>query len=942
MTRNKLALSLAGLLLAPIAGTAFAQSAPAQDQTQQPAATQNNPKQLQTITVTGSALPRIDTETPSPVTVISAQQIARSGFTNVSDVVRSISADNSGSIPTSFTAGFAAGSSGVALRGLTVNSTLVLVDGHRIANYALPDDGERSFVDLNSIPMNAVERIEVLKDGASSLYGADAIAGVVNIILKKSFQGVEASAQVGTSQHGGGFTRRATLLAGGGDLEKDGHNAYLNIEYQQDSPIYNRQRSFPYNTNDLSRIGGNNQSPGQPGLNSGSIYGSVYPGQMVNGVVTPVAGGQYQVLNPNGCGANSTLINNDPSTPGSYCQQNFINQYGEISPEVKRGGISGRFTVKLGDNTTAYLDASYFQTETIAQSANGPAQIQSGFQHNTNAIALPPTLANGQPNPNDPYAAQGQYALINYAFGGLPSQGSFDNTNHNVRLTGDVATTVGDWHLDTSVVINHTWLDVHNMGFVNYDQLMSDINTGAYNFINPSANSSSVLAALAPRISSQDTTDLDSISFRADRELFDLPGGAMGLATGVDIRHEAQNAAQLNPGGIYQGLGLAQTIGSRNVSGAYVEFDAPVLQTLEIDASGRFDHYSDFGNNFAPKVGFKYQPTDMIAVRGTFSKGFRAPSFAENGSSEAEGFIGYNPPASFAAQHGNNGYVQPYTLGELSVANPNIKPEKSTSFTFGTVFQPLHNLSLSLDYYQIKKTNVIVQESPAAALAAYFAGQPLPAGTSIIADLPDSQNPNALARPLIVESPYINANSLLTKGVDLEVKYDQDIGYGIHWNSDLNATDIFTWRETLPDGTVEQFAGTHGPYSLSSGAGTPRVKGSWANSFTYGPATVTGTLYYTSGESATSPDVGPGCLYTNTVTGEALPSSCRLASFLDFDLTGSYDINSHVAVTASIMNAFDRKAPIDPANYAATNYNPTYDMPGVIGRFFNLGVKVKF
>jgi iron complex outermembrane receptor protein len=942
MTRNKLALSLAGLLLAPIAGTAFAQSAPAQDQTQQPAADQSNTKQLQTITVTGSALPRIDTETPSPVTVITAQQIARSGFTTVSDVVRSISADNSGSIPTSFTAGFAAGSSGVALRGLTVNSTLVLVDGHRVANYALPDDGERSFVDLNSIPMNAVERIEVLKDGASSLYGADAIAGVVNIILKKSFQGVEASAQVGTSQHGGGLTRRATLLAGAGDLDKDGHNAYLNIEFEQDDPIYNRDRGFPYNTNNLSSIGGNNQSPGQPGLNLGSTYGSVTPGKLVNGVVTPVAGGTYSVLNPNGCGGNSTLINNDPNAPGQYCQQNFISQYGEIEPEVKRGGISGRFTVKLDENTTAYLDASYFQTETIAQNSAGPAQIQSGFQHNTNGIALPPTLANGQPNPNDPYAAQNEYALINYAFGDLPSQGSFDDTNHNLRLTGDVATTVGDWHLDTSVVLNHTWLDIHNYGYLNYNQLMSDVSTGAYNFINPSANSGAVLSALSPTLYSQATTDLDSIDFRADRELFDLPGGSLGLATGVDIRHEAQNSPQLNPGGDYQGLGLAQTIGNRNVTGAYVEFDAPILQSLEIDASGRFDHYSDFGNNFAPKVGFKWQPNDMVAVRGTFSKGFRAPSFAENGSSEAEGFIGYNPPASFAAAHGNNGYVQPYTLGELSLANPNIKPEKSTSFTFGTVFQPLHNLSLSLDFYQIKKSNVIVQESPAAALAAYFAGQPLPAGTQVIADLPDPQNPNALARPLIVESPYINANSLLTKGVDLEIKYDQDIGYGIHWTSDVNATDIFTWKESLPDGTVEQFVGTNGPYSISSGAGTPRLRGSWANSFSYGPATITGTFYYTSGESMSAPDVGPGCLYTNTVTGAPLPSSCYIGSFLDFDLTGSYDINSHVAVTASIMNAFDRKAPLDPANYAAINYNPTYDLQGVIGRSFNLGVKVKF
>src|ERR1700742_1759401 len=186
MKRNKLALALAGLLLAPVASTAFAQSAQTSDSSDQQSA-----KQLQTITVTGSAVPRIDVGTASPGTGLTAQQLQRSALTTVADVVRSISADNSGSIPNAFAAGFAAGSSGVALRGLTVNSTLVLIDGHRAANYPVSDDGERSFVDLNTIPIGAVERIEVLKDGASSLYGADAIAGVVNVILKPGYQGVE-------------------------------------------------------------------------------------------------------------------------------------------------------------------------------------------------------------------------------------------------------------------------------------------------------------------------------------------------------------------------------------------------------------------------------------------------------------------------------------------------------------------------------------------------------------------------------------------------------------------------------------------------------------------------------------------------------------------------------------------------------------------------------
>lgn len=161
---------------------------------QSPASAPQKETKLEEVVVTGSMLKREELVTSSPVTVISAEDIQNSGLTTIADVVRSFSADNSGSIPTAFE-GFAAGASGVSLRGMTVNSTLVLIDGRRAANYALTDDGQRAFVDLNTIPLNAVDRIEVLKDGASSLYGADAIAGVVNIILHNTYQGRASAAR---------------------------------------------------------------------------------------------------------------------------------------------------------------------------------------------------------------------------------------------------------------------------------------------------------------------------------------------------------------------------------------------------------------------------------------------------------------------------------------------------------------------------------------------------------------------------------------------------------------------------------------------------------------------------------------------------------------------------------------------------------------------------
>ncbi len=938
MKRNKLALAVAGLLAIP-AGVTFAQNAAPSD-----AAPQAKAKELQTITVTGSALPRVDTETPSPVAVITAAQIERSGLKTVSDVIRSISADNSGTIGGSFSNGFASGAAGVALRGLTVNSTLVLIDGRRSASYGLADDGQRTFVDLNSVPMNAVERIEVLKDGASSLYGADAIAGVINIILKHDFQGMQGSAEYGTSQHGGGAEKRATLLFGGGDMAKDGYNAYGSIEAQKNDAILLRDRGYPYDSLDWRGIGGPNNGNGQPSLRNGSYYGTVRPGTLgTPGDVTtgiPVAGSVYQPLLP--CGAGSTLISNDPNNPGSYCSQNFLENM-NAQPETKRLGAYGRLTVKVGDTSEAYLGASYYYNQAEA-AAGGPAQIQASSPNNTNAIALPVYLSNGQLNPNNPFASQGQVALINYAF---PGQRSIETKNHNLRLVGGMHGTLGDWNYDTALVINHTSLDTTRYGYLNYSQLIKDVNDGSYNFLDPSKNSAATLAALLPTVSKTSTSDLQSFDFHVTRSLMDLPGGSLGLAMGADVRHESQNDPNLNGDLEVQNLGVAYTFGHRTVGGLYTEFDAPLLEQLEVDVGGRFDHYSDFGSAFSPKIGFKYKPFDSLAVRGTFSRGFRAPSFPENGSSESVGFARYTVPASFAALHGNNGYVQPYSLGYDTVGNNNIKPERSKSYTLGVVYQPIDQLSASVDYYDIKKTRVIGAYDSGAILDAYYAGLPLPAGAVVVADKPDPDHPGALARPVIVQAPFVNQNSLRTQGVDIDLIGRFNLTDSTKFISELTATKIFNWDLKLQDGSVQRFAGTHGPSQLSSGAGTPQYRATWSNSVMFGPATITGTFYYTSGMSLTAPDSGTGCL-SQDANGNNWPRSCRMSSFTTFDLTGSYDINEHFQLYASVLNAFNRKPPLDPLNYAGASiggvgspYNPTYDQSGIVGRFYTLGVKFK-
>ncbi len=948
-TKRKTLPALISLSLALTAAPVLAQTAAgqAQDTTTHKVATPK-PEQLKTILVTGSLIPQIDIETASPVQVITAKQIERSGLTTVSDVVRAISADNSGTIPSAFSNGFAAGATGVALRGLTANATLVLIDGQRLAYYALPDDGIRNFEDLNSIPLNAVERIEVLKDGASSIYGADAIGGVVNIILYRSFHGTRATVEMGTSQHGGGTMTRADLIAGTGNLDEDGHNAYIDIEYQRNDPISASERGYPFNSYNLSPLGGNNENFGVPGTTQGSIYGAVAPGMLTQpgNLLSGVPTGPFQPLRPCGPG----------TTPGSdaqgdtYCLQNVLGQYGGIAPQITRLGVDGRLTVKLNSDTTAYFNASLFTVQTIS-SNDTPIQIQNAAPQNTNTIALPPVLANGQLNPNDPFAASGQYALINYMFGDLPGEGNINYKNHNLRLEADLNGYWGPWRYDAAAVFNSTWLNQTNFGFIKYDQLFQDIQDGAYSFINPASNSPAVLAALAPPDSSQDATDLESANLTASRsDLWRLPGGHTGLGLGVQVMHEAQNEPALNPGNTYMGLGNSLVSGARNVASAYGELNLPLLKSLDADLSARFDDYSDFGSHLSPKIGIKWQPFKFFALRGTYSGGFIAPSFPEEAGSYSAGFTNISLPASYVAAHGNDGYVQPYQIETISNGNSQVKPETSRSWTFGFVLQPVNNLSATVDYYDIKINHVIVPLAfnTGPALNAYFAGQPIPPGYALTLDTPDANYPNLPPKPLAVTANYINGEGLYTKGVDVDLKAHFNLPDDMRWESEFTGTDILTWKQNSGSGYV-QFVGTHGPFNLSSGAGTPKFRASWANTLVAGKFTTTATVYYVSHLYMSIPDITGtnACASTNNATGANFPANCSVPSLTYVDLNATYHLSHDIALFGGIDNLFDRGAGLDPIDYAGGpipfggNFNPTYQMAGIIGRFFQAGVRIR-
>ncbi|AOH83729.1 TonB-dependent receptor [Sphingomonas panacis] len=974
--KNRLLLGAAPLAaLASFAAPAFAQdqAGSASLPTDSSTAEQSND-----IVVTGSLFRRTNTETPSPVTVLTTETLSRAGITNINDAVRSISADGAGSISTGFTNGFSAGGAAVSLRGLGVSSTLVLVDGLRSTNFPLNDDGHNAYVDLNSIPFSAVERVEVLKDGASSSYGADAIGGVVNIIMKKHFTGLAGTVEGGVTEKGDGARYRGNLTAGYGDYDEKGWNFYVNGEYQKDRPISATARDFPYNTNDLSSIGGLDNNTGDSSLTTQSTNAVVRRAPQTdlnNPFAGGVASGTYTLLGGTAQCANGTFTV-PGAAGGTGCKHDYGQEYGtrynDIQPSQERYSFTGRLSLRLSDTIEGYATGSYSHSQvTIGRQPNGIRQTQpygaSPTQSSSNpGIVLPvyicsagvncATATDRTLNPNNPYATAGadpttNAARIYYAFGDIPVYSVRKNEviRGAIGFNGDIA---GDYHWKIDAVGARDNFSIENHGVLDIAGLKKAINTGAYNFVNPSLNTQAVRDMIAPQYTTPSHTSLISVDASVAKDLFALPGGNLQVAVGGQFRHETEENNSNNPG-LTKYANTSAAFGTHDVYAGYFEVNAPIFDTFEVNGSGRYDHYSEGFSHFSPKIGAKWTPIKQLAIRGTYSNGFRAPTFAENNPrSSYAGFVTVTPPASFQLAHGGlvtngntNPYAQAYSLGSGATGNPDLKPEKSRSFTAGIVVEPVRNVSFTVDYYNIKKTDVIVTGPDAGiARANYFAGTPLPAGYEVSAvDAPDPLFPNALPRVLIINVPFVNAGSIKSSGLDFGANVSVPLSDRVKFTSRLDLTYVIQYDLDPGNGSkIQKYVGTLGPYELSSGAGTPRVRGNWQNTLEFGPFSLTATTYYVSRIKEVAADEGDdiSCAGGNLYgTGDKF---CYIKRFIYADVNAAFKVNDDFTFSVFVGNITGEKAPLAPASYSGANYLPTWHMAGIVGRTFRAGATFKF
>ena len=926
--------------------------------------TASNQPELQEIVVTGSLIRRADTETPSPVQVITSDDLLKSGYTTISDVLRNLSANGAGTLSQSFNQAFAGGGAGVALRGLTVGATLTLIDGHRMVGYPLTDDGERNFVDVTAIPFNAVDRVEVLKDGASAEYGSDAIAGVVNIILKKTYTGAEFNAEVGQSSHHDGTMTHLSGIWGTGDLAEDGHNFYVSAEYRRQDTILLSDRTGQYTTLNYRGVGGLNTTPGAGSNPVGQNF-SGFPGSLT-GVLfnptTPNANGVY----PNGLPGQAFLPGcNAAAQAADRCT--FTTPGLQLQPPTTSANILAKFTQNLGGDWQSITSASIFETK--AQQAF-PTYSFTNYPSGQVIISLPP---GGSPNvhifapttvpanyPGNPYGAP---AALQYNFGELGSPYTNFKTD-TYRFVQEVNGTAAGWDIGTSAGYMYALLSQDSYGLIDPGAVQTALNDG---YILGSSSGASLFSPVAH------VTDASYLFFgnvHASRPIATLPGGDLALAIGGEYNEKKLNspAAPSSVNGTQAFLNDAWSIGSQADTAAFAELAAPILHNLEANLSLRYDHYNTAaGGDTTPKFGVKYSPIQELTFRGTYGKGFRAPSIPETSSGLAFG-AGAIPdpvlcPGGKAAAVGAFPSQCVVGITGVQVGNPALKPEKTTNFTAGFIFEPTKHFNVSVDYYDIKVNQDIISTFEAGGLGIGGLTQLQRLGP--IVDLPQVINANGTTAlrptpvPLITYNayPYVNASQTETNGIDVDLRSQFDLGIAGNLSAEISYTRTLVYKlEAL--GVSYEVAGTQGPSGVSGDTGNPKNRGTFTLTWDKGPVSLTGVMNYTGGWSVTDPSSGQftcaGAIYGNATSeygpkfqaGAPFPSSyCNVASFIDVDLTGRYQVTDHLSAHIAVTNLLDRPPSFDAPTYGGGGgaaYSAGLEQAGAVGRFFVVGATYKF
>lgn len=944
-------------------------------------------KTLQAVTVTGSRIRSADYETAQPIIVMDRVQIERQGFNSVADILSNLT--EAGTPPISradvLASGENVGGYYIDLRNLGANRTLVLLNGKRLGTTT---DGLQ---DLSQIPMAAIDRIEVLKDGASAIYGSDAIAGVINVITRKNFSGAEASAYGGQYDEGDGTKQTYNMTMG---ARGDRGSITFSAEYSQEDPLWAKDRAF-------SRYPNTSRHP-TSGWSIVSQYGNFFmpPGYCSSGLCA---------LNPGGNPANPADWHNTGAGGGTNDRSNF-NEQMMLNTGIERRSLFVSGDYDITDNIKFSSDFLYNKRSTLQQVAGYPFQpafdMPFALPDDQDPIGLEAS-SHFNPTGDKVYFYRRGWEvprttrsdLQTYRFSGT-LEGSFDigdrpwnwdvnafvNNNDLLKVQhGDFSLIGAKGALGPSFLDSATGLVTCGTGPTNalpygsapgscvpWNPFIPAGQTGANSLSDPTLQ-----AYLFPFYHDSGNTRTVSYSANITGSVFTLPAGELSVAAGFEYRNESGSFVPdaFSQAGISTNLSSGPTGGGYTVNEYYVEVEAPLLRDVPLakeltaNVASRFSDYSSFGTTTNNKYSLSWKPIDDMLVRGTYAEGFRAPTVGDLFGGISGTFDFYSDPCDTASGQASNnpaiaarcasgfggqpgtpaGFVQlgqggspctafPCQTGTqfFSGANPNLKPETSISRTLGVVYSPnwVQGLDLSLDWYRIRINSAITGDTPSAMLSdCYVTGVASRCSSSLF-----QRNATTGVVTYALRGGR-NAGWVDTKGYDFGLAYrlpEFSFGkIGVRWNTTY--TDFLNVKaDDEPDTIVSPNTSFGGNFRVRSNLGVDWSLGDFGASWT--------SRYYSSMKETCSfdnvPGGGPECNmpdYVSPSTGARRLRRVGANTFHDLQVRWNAPWNATVSVGAN--NVFDHAGPImySAPNSQFKNYGG-FD----IGRFYYLRYNQKF
>ena len=876
---------------------------------------------VQRVEITGSSIKRIDAETSEPVTVIKADDLKKQGVTTVEQIMQSVSAMQVQQTSAQSVGAGTGGASFADIRGLGANKTLVLLNGRRIANNAF----NSSAPDLNTIPFAAIERVEVLRDGASALYGTDAIAGVINFITRKDYRGGTITVGLDAPQHPGGSAHSANVGLGVGDYDKDGFNFFGFADFNKQAAVTSNQR--PYYQNQYLSHG--TYAP------SGTTFPATYLGKDASGNevdATPFGGPAC---------LNSANLFHKSGDQANRCREitsNFI----QFVPATQK--ISGMFNAafKVNESNRFNFEAFLAQSNVNAQTAPVPygalylSPTSPYFPGNgITPAAVGGLSANQQGSAGAPYDSDLFIKMRTVMLGNREDDNSATQGRFSASMDGNLA----DWDYNVAVTLNtNSVKDTLVQGYSDINVLATKITdpaspiVGGYelsNLINPfgaqSAAGTALLnkaAAAGKGVLQYGTGTVKSVDGHASRELGDWlhAGRPAALALGFEARNEkfTQQANAPVAQAVIASTGLDPATfnsGKRDVYAGFFELNVPIIKSLDVTVAARYDKYSDFGNTTNPKFSFRFEPSKAFLLRGSYTTGFRAPSLYELNAAQTYGNStgGQNDPGNTTIVGGkcvpNAGHPQACDnqFEELAGGNTALKPEKSKNATLGIVLEPFTDFTAEFDLYRITFTNQIGVLSDtdlfSGAYPQYFHYN---ANHDLSTD--GSQCPGVNCG--YVSAQNQNLGGVKTDGMDIALGYRANAGRFGKLNFGLQSTWVHSFKyQNVPGGVYIQNVGIY------SGANPVfRWQHNGTASWSLDPFSIGWAVHYKSGYV----DLNPGP---------------KVSSYTTMDLYGTYAMAKGVSLTLGVRNLTDSKAPF--TNQTAlfqTGYDPRYADP--VGRTF--------